>query len=489
MKSDQLKCSLFLVSRPVQCQAKKYSFAYWLTRLQVYLSSRTLLAANAAYIHATTVGCAGYPRPIGMTPPDPPIAAASVPLVANVVVLIDRGGAGGQQTFAEAAATAAAAVALTHFCRCVGVIVANDRAGHELFAMAPPRQDRQGPRGDEGRIGCGQVPWGGQSETFVTEDTSKGVFAVESIVADPYFERESRQSYWQKQPTSATPWTDELEDADSIVSTPPGWCSSSSSSSSRSWSAVTTEISSDASRKAFVTDPVREFTNGTHRTGPSAKYFHGRGCNNKFVPARTLPSFPQSSPYNSAAAFKHGRRVEFQEPFRAPFPVVMVSQESGKWLRDALSTAAEANNAHSCHTDTDRDSELANQSDFAGGGNIGAGTTTAATVGSVWALQRNRGQAAITLHGKKHNRPAMALPDAATCALHGQQQTPAPGAAISPEGVIVGLRACEHCPAALLGPGEESGSGSKWEAKQLLYGAQTLPVQFVKVRQSNRKAW
>lgn len=74
-------------------------------------------------------------------------------------MLIDRGGAGGEQTFAEAAATAADAVAAVQVratsagaagggspsrcCRCVGVVVANDRAGQEVFAMAPPRRDEQ----------------------------------------------------------------------------------------------------------------------------------------------------------------------------------------------------------------------------------------------------------------------------------------------------------------------------------------------------------
>ena len=77
-------------------------------------------------------------------------------------MLIDRGGAGGAQTFAEAAATAAGAVVSVPLlsphqgilggvnggvdgggdggrcCRCVGVIIANDRPGHEVFPMAAP---------------------------------------------------------------------------------------------------------------------------------------------------------------------------------------------------------------------------------------------------------------------------------------------------------------------------------------------------------------
>lgn len=80
----------------------------------------------------------------------------------EVMVLIDRGGLDGQQTFAEAVATAADVVASVPVpaggqgvgggggppscCRCVGVIVANDRAGHELFPMAPPKNAREGRR-------------------------------------------------------------------------------------------------------------------------------------------------------------------------------------------------------------------------------------------------------------------------------------------------------------------------------------------------------
>lgn len=76
--------------------------------------------------------------------------------------MIDRGGAGGEQSFAEAAATAAEAIAAVPLpprqycfsgggaeiygggggkrrcCRCVGVIIANDRPGHEVFPMAAP---------------------------------------------------------------------------------------------------------------------------------------------------------------------------------------------------------------------------------------------------------------------------------------------------------------------------------------------------------------
>lgn len=73
----------------------------------------------------------------------------------EVVVLIDRGGAGGEQTFAEAAATAADVVGSVllpprqgivgggggggsgRCCRCVGVIIANNQPGQEVFPMAP----------------------------------------------------------------------------------------------------------------------------------------------------------------------------------------------------------------------------------------------------------------------------------------------------------------------------------------------------------------
>lgn len=60
---------------------------------------------------------------------------------AEIIVLIDRGGAQGEQTFADAAALAAATVAASMNSLCVGVIIANDRGGHELFAMAPPKHE------------------------------------------------------------------------------------------------------------------------------------------------------------------------------------------------------------------------------------------------------------------------------------------------------------------------------------------------------------
>lgn len=75
-------------------------------------------------------------------------------------MLIDRGDAGGEQTFAAAAATAADALASVllpppqgflgggavrsggggggRCCHCVGVIIANNRPGHEVFPMAAP---------------------------------------------------------------------------------------------------------------------------------------------------------------------------------------------------------------------------------------------------------------------------------------------------------------------------------------------------------------
>lgn len=78
-----------------------------------------------------------------------------LPTNPEVVVLIDRGGLNGKQTFADAVAAAADAVASvliptasvsglggrgpSRCYRCVAVIVANDRAGHELFSMAPPK--------------------------------------------------------------------------------------------------------------------------------------------------------------------------------------------------------------------------------------------------------------------------------------------------------------------------------------------------------------
>lgn len=94
--------------------------------------------------------------------------------VTEVVVLIDRGGAGGEQTFAEAAATAAAAVTFTGSALCMGVIVANDRAGHEVFAMAPPRQE-QSAEGSGCTYGYGGEPsvaWDDPGDHFSVEGGS-----------------------------------------------------------------------------------------------------------------------------------------------------------------------------------------------------------------------------------------------------------------------------------------------------------------------------
>ena len=110
---------------------------------QIYLSPDDLLACSSARSN----------RKRGAPEPDWTVSHS------EVVVLIGRGGAGGDQTFAEAAATAACAVASVPLpprrgfrgsqnggggsgggggrcCRCVGVIIANNRAGHEVFPMA-----------------------------------------------------------------------------------------------------------------------------------------------------------------------------------------------------------------------------------------------------------------------------------------------------------------------------------------------------------------
>lgn len=90
-------------------------------------------------------------------------------------MLVDRGGgASGEQTFVEAAAMAADAVAAVlvpaslasggggggggaggfepsyRWCRCVGVIIANNRAGHEVFPMAPPKTEEEEDGGSGG---------------------------------------------------------------------------------------------------------------------------------------------------------------------------------------------------------------------------------------------------------------------------------------------------------------------------------------------------
>eukprot|EP00903_Cladosiphon_okamuranus_P016124 g14880.t1 len=114
----------------------------------IYLSPDDLLASRSARSN----GNRGTPKPDWMASQSPLLTGRS-----EVVVLIDRGGAGGDQAFAEAAATAAGAVATVllpprqglfggvyggdsggsgRCCRCVGVIVANDRPGHEVFPMA-----------------------------------------------------------------------------------------------------------------------------------------------------------------------------------------------------------------------------------------------------------------------------------------------------------------------------------------------------------------
>lgn len=121
--------------------------------LQVYLSPEVLLGYDPSEPKGNSSGTGG-----------PTIQAATAPLLPllmshpEVVVLIDRGGAGGEQTFAEAAATAAGVVAAMPLpapqgffgggggggCRCVGVIVANDQPDHEVFPMAAPSTNNNG---------------------------------------------------------------------------------------------------------------------------------------------------------------------------------------------------------------------------------------------------------------------------------------------------------------------------------------------------------
>lgn len=128
-------------------------------------------SAGSAYVSEPSPD-PGYPRDRPLRALRPRAAAAfSTPAAARasqfpllpthpeVVVLIDRGGLNGEQTFAEAVATAADAVSSalipaasvgglggggpSRCCRCVAVIVANDRAGHELFPMAPPKNGQR----------------------------------------------------------------------------------------------------------------------------------------------------------------------------------------------------------------------------------------------------------------------------------------------------------------------------------------------------------
>lgn len=139
----------------------------------MYLSPAALAgdpSAGSAYASEPSPD-PGYPRERRLRAAQPRVAAAApeshfplVPTHPEVVVLIDRGGLDGEQTFAEAVAAAADAVASvlipavsvgglggggpSRCCRCVGAIVANDRAGHELFPMAPPKN---GQRVREGR--------------------------------------------------------------------------------------------------------------------------------------------------------------------------------------------------------------------------------------------------------------------------------------------------------------------------------------------------
>ncbi|CAN0275386.1 unnamed protein product [Pylaiella littoralis] len=133
----------------------------------VYLSPETLLGFRYSASNGSSSSSGG-----GGDPQFQAVAAPLIPLLAchpEVVVLIDRGGAGGEQTFTEAAATAVAAVAAVaamplsashgffggggggggaggRRCRCVGVIVANNRPDHEVFPMAALTTNDNGER-------------------------------------------------------------------------------------------------------------------------------------------------------------------------------------------------------------------------------------------------------------------------------------------------------------------------------------------------------
>lgn len=112
---------------------------------------------------------------------------------------------------------------------------------------------------------------------------------------------------------------------------------------------------------------------------------------------------------------------------RAPFPVMMVSQESGTWLKEALSAAAEENEEQE----------------------------------------------------REHASERLQQPD-----LFGRH-TVAPSL---PRGVIVGISAAENCPVVPSpsssagfssggGGGDDSREGA-WAAAPMLYGAETVPVTF-----------
>ena len=168
----------------------------------MYLSPATL----RAYSHAKKVAAQTASPPAydchGRRVQPPTIDTAALfaflpPLLAHhpeVIIVIDRGGVDGNQTFSEAVELAAAAVAdfpvpgrasrgwwkggnhPSHLCRCVGVIVANDRPGHEVFTMAPPKAEKQ-------RGGCRRAPF---PVTMISQESGqllKGALTLSAALA------------------------------------------------------------------------------------------------------------------------------------------------------------------------------------------------------------------------------------------------------------------------------------------------------------------
>lgn len=172
---------------------------------QVYLSPATLRSYSYARAVARSSAAARHPiydsngRRI-LPPTAASLFSSLSPLLLahypEAIVLIDRGGADGKQTFAEAVELAAHAVAdfPSGCCRCVGVIVANDRPGHELFPMAPPKHERQGGS-------CRRAPF---PVTMVSQESGnllKGVLALSMAALSPAevahaASRSYREGWW-----------------------------------------------------------------------------------------------------------------------------------------------------------------------------------------------------------------------------------------------------------------------------------------------------
>lgn len=421
----------------------------------------------------------------------------TVPLVADVVVLIDRGGAGGQQTFAAAAATAAAAVALSHYCRCVGVIVANDREGHEVFAMAPPQQERQGPLYRGGGGGCG----GG--------DTGGGFGGFSSDIAHHKEQGDGNDDEEEEEEDD-----DDDDDDDDYDDSDDDY--NNGRFEDFAYPSVVPIVASDddGSRHPFsaaaAVVPGCSLSSDHGAAGASAGMSFSGGyafTATAAAAAANMSSLEDSgsmtkrwSPSLPSTKYFPGVRRTISSARRAPFPVVMVSQESGEWLKKALAATAAANNQeeetedaslfhhHTALTGQRHDSRLLQSNRWGGmtgGGKVGWGYDHPEIPAAASAGFDPRGCRSVKMTHDGH--------DAAGVYNVGHQRQANPSrvaaAARRPQGVIIGLRAAESCPvvppvpSTLLPSGDGNGAGGDWETAPMLYGAQTLPVRFEESRQ------